>query len=351
MRRFALAVAALGLLVGVVFIAFFSASRFRQDDQTYWESLSDFAFMNRYYGRRFIGLDPPALTKTRYESVMSHAKKSAHYEVDEVVARMLERWGGEVEPYLLEELDAWRSVGRVRVAAIVLARLDNPAAIGALQQAGVMGDRWLEIEILDELHALGPSAAPAMIGVYHDALQRGLPIPYNLLEAIGRSGGGADFLLDQLAQASSDEEIQEVQWPLAFTRDPRAARALYALMHHPNIDVRRRSRDSMSQSMGAAAVEPALDFLEQETDDYLRSWVIQSHLATHHGAGSARAVEYLAPLVEHPVLSWEANYALARIGSEKALEVLRERARRRSARWAMSNLEYSGSSGIRLLED
>lgn len=351
MRRLALALVTLGLLFALVFLVFFSASDFRQKDQSYLASLSDFVFLNRYYGARFVGLDTPKLTNRRYESVMSHAKKSAHREVDEVVFRTLERWGSDVEPYLVKELETWRSDGRVLAAAVVLARLKNPAAIAAFQQAGTMGDRWLEVQILEELYELGPGAAPAMIEAFHDAGRRELPIPYNLLEAIGRSGGGADFLLARLALASTEEEILELQWCLAYTNDRRVARALFELMHHRNLRIRRRSRDSMSQAMGGAAVEPAIDFLERETDDYLRSWIIQSILADRRASESRRVVDYLAPLVEHPVLSWEANYALARIATDDALTVLRERASRKPARWAISNLEYSGAAGLRLLED
>jgi HEAT repeat protein len=351
MRRFVLALATVGLIVAIVFLAFFSASGYRQDNQSYTHSLSDFVFLNGYYLSRFVGLGPPPLTKRRYERTMSHANKSAHHEVDEVVFRSLERWGSAIEPYLLQEIEAWRSEGRVLAAAVVLAKLKNPAAIAAFQRAGAMGDRWLEVQILEELHELGPGAAPAMIEAFHEAGRRKLPIPYNLLEAIGRSGGGVDFLLERLALASTEDEILELQWCLAYTDDSRAARALLELMHHPNLRIRRRSRDAISQAMGVAAVEPAIDFLERETDDYLRSWIIQSILADSRASESRRVVDYLAPLVEHPVLSWEANYALARIATDDALAMLRKRARRKPVRWAISNLDYSGAAGLRLLED
>ena len=353
MRRFLLALATFLGLTALVFVVFFTASKYRVKEQSYFTSLSDFVFMVGTANARVLKLDPPELTDRRYERVIAHARRTAHTHVDESVYWALERWGGAVEPRLVEEIELWRSDGRVRAAATVLARSKNPAAILAFEKTVLAGgDRWLEVRLIDELHLIGPQAAPVLIDAYQRYLESESPPPYNLRESIGRAGGAdTEFLLAELANASTEEDIYSLQWPLAYTNDPRAARALFELMHHRSLDIRRRSRDSMSQAMGAAAVGPALDFLEYETDDYLRSWVIQSILASRRAFDSMRAVDYLARLVDDPVLSWEANYALVRIGSDGAVDILRERAALKPARWAVSNLEQGGRAGLRILED
>ena len=154
-----------------------------------------------------------------------------------------------------------------------------------------------------------------------------------------------------MLRAESAERIRELQWPLAFTQDPRAAAILVGQLHHPDLGVRRRARDSMSQSMGPAAVAPAVALLEHETDDYVRMWIINSILASRNARGSPKAVKVLGSLLDYRPLAWDANYALARIASEEAIELLAERMRRYPPRWVMDNLEYSGAGGLRIFEE
>lgn len=352
MKRFVIALTAFVVLVGIVFVSFFAASDFNKDDQPFFMSLSDFTFMIGQYNARFLRLEPPELTERSYERVMWHARRTADHETDDAVFFALERWGSAVEPRLVEEIELWHSDGRVLAAATVLSRLGNPAAVTALDKAVAMGhNRALEIDIIDELYRVGPAAAPRLIRLYREAKAADLPPHYNIIESIGRTGApGAEFLLGELAAATTEEEIHGLQWALAYSDDPRAARALFGLMHHRSLDIRRRSRDAMSQVMSGVAVDPAIDFLEPETDDYLRSWIIRNILADRRSRDSNRAADYLAALVAHPVLSNDANYALARTGNERAIDVLRARGRDQP-RWAIRNLEYAGSAGIRILED
>ena len=353
MRRFVLALATLVLLGSLAFVVFFTASKYRVKDQSYFASLSDFVFMIGAGNAKALRLDPPELTDRRYERVMAHARRTAHNHIKESVFRTFERCGAAVEPRLVEEIDLWRSDDRVLAAATVLARSKQPVAIRALEQAVLTHHaRWLEVRLIYELYKIGPEAAPALIDAYHGYLESDLEPPYNLLDSIGRAGGvGTDFLLAELDKASTKREILDLQWPLAYTKDPRAARRLFELMHHSSLGIRRRSRDSMSQSMGAVAVESAVDFLEQETDDYLRSWVIRGILASYHAAESRRAVDYLGTLLVDPVLSWDAIYALGHIGNDRAYELLYERARLEPARSGVRYVQHFGAAGLRTFED
>ena len=353
MRRFVLALATLVLLGSLAFVVFFTASKYRVKDQSYFASLSDFVFLIGAGNAKALRLDPPELTDRRYERVMAHARRTAHNHIKESVFRTFERWGAAVEPRLVEEIDLWRSDDRVLAAATVLARSKQPVAIRALEQALLTHHaRWLEVRLIYELYKIGPEAAPALIDAYHGYLESDLEPPYNLLDSIGRAGGvGTDFLLAELDKASTKREILDLQWPLAYTKDPRAARRLFELMHHNSLGIRRRSRDSMSQSMGAVAVESAVDFLEQETDDFLKHWVIRHILASRRATKSRRAVDYLATLLVDPVLSGDASYALVRIGNDHANDVLYEHARLEPARWGVRHVEHFGAAGLRIFED
>ena len=79
--------------------------------------------------------------------------------------------------------------------------------------------------------------------------------------------------------------------------------------------------------------------------------MIRDILASRRAAESPRAVDYLATLLEDPVLSGDANYALVRIGSDGAADVLYERARLEPARSGVRGLEHFGVAGLRIFED
>jgi HEAT repeat protein len=353
MKRFLIAAAAILLLPGAVFIVFFTASSFRVEGRPYARSLSDFVFMVGSYNAQALGLDPPSLTDRNYERVMLHANPKVHREVEERIVWSLTRWGEEVAPRLINELETFKTPDRVQVAATALGHLQYRAAIPSLKEAfeRASSKRHLQIGLIDALAEIGPEAAPFLIETYRRSLAKGEVPQYNLLDAIGRSGGGAEFLIAEMERAASVEQILELEWPLAFTRDPRAARVLVDLLHHPRLAVRRRARDSMAQSMGTAAIEPAVDLLENETDDFVRSGVIERILAGRSASESTRAVELLGKLLEDPVVGRDANYALARIASDDAIGHLRRSARDQPARWVMDNLEYTGVVALRVLED
>ena len=355
MKRLAAAIGVVIGLMAAVYLIFFTASKYREDDQSYFLSLYDFTFMIGTYNAQALDLDPPALTERSYERVMSHTRRTSHHEVEDRVVWSLVRWGEEVAPRLVREVESWETTERVVVAARGLAELHYLPALPVLEMAlvGARSDRRSEVDLIDALKKFGPEAGPMLVDAYRWHEGREVGPPYNLLDAIGKSRGGTDFLLAEMEkaeEAGDADRILALEWPLAFTQDPRAARKLVSLLHYPVLHVRRRARDSMSQSMGAAAVEPAVDLLEKETDDYVRHWIIGSILADRRAAGSPRAVEVLGELLEDPVLGNRANYALARIRSDRAIELLQEQSKGQPARWVLNNLEYSGILALRVIE-
>jgi HEAT repeat protein len=353
MKRFLLAAFVFAAVLSVVFLVFFTVSKYRMDGQSYFQSLSDFVFMIRSYNAGAFGSGPPPLTERSYERVMSHSRDTAHSEVRRRVVWSLAQWGEDVVPVLLRELDDWKSSSRVVDSARALSELRAEVAAPRLEVALELAraDRGLAVRLIDALAGMGPAAAPALVASYRGYLDRGENPPYNFLDAIGRSGGGADFLIAEMSRARTADEILALEWPLAFTRDPRAARILAGLLHHPALAVRRRARDSMAQSMGEVAIEPVLDVLENETDDYVRSFILQGILAGPEARSSERAVALLGKLLDDPVVAWDANYALARIGTERAIEVLHQRSAGKSPADVMDNLEYTGTLALRILDD
>jgi HEAT repeat protein len=352
MKRLFVAAGAFAAVLGFVFLLFFTVSKYRMEGQSYFESLSDFLFMIRSYNAEAFGSSVPELSEARYQRVMVHARDTAHSEVQRRVVRNLVRWKEEVVPRLMREVDEWRSPARVLAAARALGELRVEAAAPQLELALELArsDRWLAVRLIDAFAEIGPAAAPGLIASFQGYRSRGEDPPYNFLDAIGRSGGGASFLIEEMGRARTDEEILALEWPLAFSRDPGAARVLAALLRHRTLDVRRRARDSMTQSMGEVAIEPVLDVLATETDDYVRSSIIQRILAGSSAASSERAVELLGALLDDPVVAWEANYALARIGTERAVEILHERSAGRPPDEVMDNLEYTGALALRILQ-
>ncbi len=353
MKRLFVALGVVVLLLSAAFLVFFSASKYRVKKQSYLQSLSDFVFMINSYNAQFLGFEPPRLTEGRYERVMGHARRTAHNEVRRRVVWSLERWGEEVVPLLENEIELPKRDGRVIAAADALGKMQVQSSLPLFEMAleRFSDDRYLVIRLIDALAEMGPESGPLLVATYRRYERAGADPPYNLLDAIGESGGGADFLIEGMRRAESADRIRELQWPLAFTRDSRAAAILVSQLHHPNLAVRRRARDSMSQSMGPVAVAPAVALLENETDDYVRMWIVNSILASRNARGSTEAVRLLGRLLDDPALAWDANYALARIGTEEAIELLAARMRRYPPRWVMDNLEYSGAAGLRIFEE
>jgi HEAT repeat protein len=353
MKRLFVALGVVVLLSSTAFLVFFTASKYRVKKQSYLQSLSDFVFMLHSYNIQIVGLDPAPLTESRYERVMGHARRTAHNEVRRRVVWSLKRWDEEVVPLLVREIELPKSDGRIIVAADALGQMQVRSFLPLFEMAleRFSENRYLVVRLIDAIGHIGPEAAPLLTATYRRYERAGKVIPYNLLGSIGQSGGGVDFLIEEMLRAESPERIRELQWPLAFTQDPRAAEILVGQLHHPNLGVRRRARDSMSQSMGPAAVAPAVALLETETDDYLRMWIINSILASRNARGSPEAVRLLGRLLDDPAMAWEANYALARIANEEAIELLASRMRRYSPRWVMDNLEYSGAGALRIFEE
>ena len=355
MKRFAAALSVVAGLTAAMYLISFTASKYRVQDQSYLRSLSDYSFMIGTYNAQALGFSPPDLDDRSYERVMSHTRSTSHHEVDDRVVWSLVRWGESVGPRLVREIESASSPARSFAAAKALAELRYAPALTVLERAllEARGDRRREIDLIEALGAFGPETAPMLIETFQWYRESDLGQPYNLLDAIGETRGAVDFLLAEMESAERAHDVDRImllEWPLAFTQDPRAARKLVSLLHHPVLEVRRRARDSMSQSMGVAAIVPAVELLETETDDYVRLAIIESILASRNAAGSERAVELLGDLLDDPVLGNRANYALARIGSDRAIEELRTRAADQTASWVMHNLEYSGTTALRILE-
>ncbi len=233
------------------------------------------------YNSQALGIDPPELTDKSYERIWRHVHPKVHHQLESRVLWSLTRWGEAVAPRLLREIEEFKTPERVSAAATALGRMQYAPALAAMVRAveQALSTRHLQIEILDALAELGPEAAPFLIETYRSYRSAHEAPLYNLLDAIGNSRGGILFLIAEMDQAETADEILRLEWPPAQTRDPRAARVLVNILHHPRLDVRQRARDSMSQFMVAAVVEPALDLLEIERDDYLRSWIIRDLLA------------------------------------------------------------------------
>lgn len=353
MKRFLMAGTSV-LLVGlVVFLIVFTVGKFRVEKQSYFASLSDFWFMIGTYNDQLLGRSPSLVTQTRYENVMRHARSTAHHEVRERVVWSLVRWDESGVRFLIAELEAQVDRGRVDAAAQALARMKHVEAIPLFRETfeRSAADRALQIDIVDALGEMGPEAAPFLVELYHRYRRAGETPLYNLRDAIGASRGAAEFLLDVAQRADSRDELMLWLWPLSQTADPEAAEFLVGLFHHPELDVRRRARDSMAQYMVSVAADPVARLLASENDDYVRVACIEL-LASRDAAHSTLAVEALEGLLDDPLFSERANYALSRIASDRAIELLRARMAHKPASWVLDNLEYAGAAASeQILED
>ncbi len=157
------------------------------------------------------------------------------------------------------------------------------------------------------------------------------------------------FLINEFEREQDWERKDDLIWPLAYSRKPEAMRLVTGLMLHPDYDIRVRARSALDQAAPGMAVDAALDLLQTTEDDYVYSSVMQSLFATRYAADNPRVVPFLADYLDHPVLAWEAHYALGRIGSDEALMVLKQRVASLPFDEALTSIEALKSDAVPIL--
>lgn len=342
----------LGLAVAVVllagfFLVYFSASDFRKPNQSYLTALSDFGFMVDSYRRQMTD-SPLPLTEKSFASVMGRFRADTHWEVREWLLRTLQRWGQSAAPWLEREASSDADPYRLVGAAQGLVASGHPRAaplIATLLGRYFDDPRRFRSDFIDALGDTGdPRALEALINIYR---RHGETVG-EVLEAVGKCGG-TGFLLDELAGATTAEEIRKLIWPLAFTRSPEGARAIAGLMLHRQAKVRVRAYSALAQTMGSEAVEPMIDLFRETGDEYILSAALNQVLARSRNRSVPQLVPFLAGLVDHPTLGWEARYALARVGGAEAVATLQGLIGRERPEAVLEHLDYLGEAALPIL--
>ncbi len=347
MRRYLFGIGMAGMLAVLFFFIYFTFSGFRTTGQSYVVAFSDFLFLVESYGRE--AFDAPAsFDDDRFAAVMPRFQRRTHREVRGRALRTVTQWGAAAHPALeraaINTMDPYLLMG-VADALAGTAHPRGAAIIGGLLERFIDDRPQFRRDLIDALgETRDPSALPVLIDTYeHYGSEVG-----DLLEAIAKCGG-TDFLLRRLAVARKPEEIRELLWPLAETRDPRAARAIAQQLLHRDEAVRLRAYSSMGQTMGAEAVEPLIEVLRDVTNEYILAVAINHVLARSVNRSSPAAVSYLAEFADHPTLGWQARYALARIGGDEAVAVLTGLVRSVHPRDVMEHFDYLGAAALPLL--
>ena len=168
MKRLFVALGVVLLLLSAAFLVFFTASKYRVGKQSYLQSLSDFVFMIHSYNVQLVGVEPAPLTEGRYERVMGHARRSAHREVRHRVVWYLKRWGEEVVPRLVGEIELPKRDGRIMAAAEALGQMRAHSSLPVFEMAleRFSENRYLVVQLIDALSEMGPEAGPLLVDTY-----------------------------------------------------------------------------------------------------------------------------------------------------------------------------------------
>jgi len=365
-RRTLLLFLAAGLVLTVVFLVYFTTSRYYVSKQPYLRSLADFLFMVGSYRDVAFGRPPALLTDESYQAAMSRFGRHTHSEVERRAVWTVARWGSPVVPRLATELDEEPGSSRQDGALRVLAAIDDPTTVAPIvalverllgvptPDPGDADARPLRRRLRAAVTALGDKRSPAAAapllrlarldpdGDRIDAVTRN--------EALAGTGGGVEFLLTELDRSDDPEQVHSLLWALAATRDPAVARRLAPLLRHRRYAVRSRTRDAMDQSMGPVAVDPVLDLIAHESDEHVISNVVRELLDDPDALDNRRVVPTLAGYLEHPALRRDAAYALARLGSDDAIAALEADAARTGTCEHLDQIEMMGDGGLGLVE-
>jgi HEAT repeat protein len=340
-------VVAITLLIGF-FLVYFSFSGFRSHGQSYLTSLGDFCFMVDSYRRQ--SFDSPAeLDDASFAAVLDRFRQGSHWEVRERAVWALRHWGPAVAPRLLaaaeQAADPYLQVGIAK--GLVAIRDPRAATVVSTYLERYLDDpRRFRSDFVDLLGATGdPRALPTLIALHRRHGER----VGDLLEAIGKCGG-TDYLLAELNQATTAEEVRKLLWPLTYTRDPRGLKAVARQLTHQDESVRTRAYSALGQSSGGEVVAPLLEVLAGVENEYILGSALNMVLARPVNRGQSGLAPYLAGLFDHPTLAWEARYALARVGGDEALQVLRERMAGEPPDSVMQHLDLLGGAALPFLE-
>jgi HEAT repeat protein len=348
LRRTLLGLAVTGSLLIGFFLVYFSVSGFRTTNQSYLTALSDFCFMAESYQRQAFNT-PLELDDASFAAVTQRLRAGTHWEVRNRAHWTLARWGLDVGPRLLAAservTDPYQQVGIARA----LAAIHHPqaATITSTYLARYLDDlRRFRSDFID---ILGETADPESLTILIPIHQRYGNSLGAVEEAIGRCGGTA-YLLAELSKATTPEAIRSLIWPLVYTRDLRGISAVARQLLHPDEKVRVRAFSALGQSTGSEAVAPLLKVLQTTQNEYILSSAINMVLARRGNRGAPGLVPYLAGLIDHPTLSWDARYALARIGGPEAVAVLQAMTTWEKPEVVMEHLDILGETALPLLQ-
>lgn len=323
----------------------------RVSGQSYLRSLDDFIFMLRSDTQRFSSQSTPPFDQADYRELIDRVGPKTHRWVRNTILWQLKRWGDTAAPALIDDLYTVPERKQLVLVARALAQIQHVEGIrevALVLENMDQDDRDVPMLRSRLLKAIGVSkvsdAAEILIRYYDPDLRERTSI----LEALGRLGA-ADFLIEEFEQEADWERKDDIIWPLAYSRKPEAMRLVVGLMLHPDYDIRVRARSALDQAAPGRAVDAALDLLATTDDEYVYSSVMQTLFATRHAADNSRVVPFLAQYIDHPVLAWEANYALGRIGSREAQDVLIKRIEALPVSQALGSLDELYADAVPLL--
>jgi HEAT repeat protein len=336
------------LLLFAVSLTYFSFSSFLVKGQPVWRSLSDFGYLlkNNRFGTV---ASPPPFSQTAYRTLLERIGPKTHDEIRTLVLRQITQWGADVEPLLIADIETLHDPAQQAAVARILGELKSvPGGLviaELLQKERLVAVYGLHRELIRAVGESGAEAAVPLLRKYYADHPENRSEIFN---ALGRLGA-VDLLLEEFQRESDWERKDDLIWPLAETRAPRAMRVLAPLLLDFEHGVRVRTISALSQSAGAAAIDACLDLLKQTRNEYIYGVVIQSLLANRFAAGNPRVVPFLQQYLQYPPLASEANYALARIGSPDAVAALATLIGKAEPAEVMRHFEYLGSDALPLL--
>lgn len=348
MRRIFISFSLVLLLLFAVSLTYFSFSSFLVKGQPVWRSLSDFGYLltNNRFGTV---ANPPPFSQAAYRTLLARIGPKTHDEIRQLVRRQIAQWGDRTEPLLITDIETLRDPEQLRAVVRILGELNSVpgglAIVELLQQDKLAAISGLRRELIKAVGQIGTEAAIPLLSKYHTAHPENR---IDVLDALGRLGA-TDLLLKEFQRERDWELKDDLIWPLAETRNPKAMKVLAPLLLDFEHGVQVRTISALSQSAGAAAIDACLDQLTLTRNEYVYAMVIQSLLANRYAADNPRVVPFLQQYLQYPPLASEANYALARIGSPEAVAALATLLGKVEPAVVMRNFEYLGNSAFPLL--
>lgn len=278
------------------------------------QAVTDMVFFWDVQNTEVKGRQPPPLTRESYLKVRERFIASKPQIREQAYLRM-EAWGADVIPFLMEDLQNpphWRYIkGLSKVLADLQYAKAGPLMLRHLYT--YHNQDAIHDAIFDAIAALGVRGSDEeLIAWQARRVGRNGQAPVltrHFLIAVAKTGG-KDYLLQQLRQAYTTDQIVKLIEPLAYTYDPKVVKLIMDYANDEREPIAIAATKALDHIVAPMAISALTDQFLVNENPFIRRSIIENHFDDNDIFYDSRILPLLASLLQDPLYKKNAAYAL-----------------------------------------